>query len=226
VSSDESVTAAAASLKEHKGTLYGIVNNAGVGLAHGVTGKDILNVNIHGVKRVCEAFMPLLDQKDGRVVNVSSGAASAYVKGSMGSNKMGAAKIEDRLPMVSFKVTWDAIMGCIDKEVKASEGGVLNPFAAYGLSKAALCAYTMILAAQQPNILTSSCSPGFIATKMSEGFGAKKTPEEGTVSLRHCLLSPLSGNGYYYGSDGKRSPLDKARDPGDPEYDGTNDVGV
>ena len=56
----------------------------------------------------------------------------------------------------------------------------------------------------------------FLAAKL---MGAK-TPDEGTVSTMHLLFQDLEGNGRYYGSDAKRSPLDKYRSPGSPEYEG------
>lgn len=47
-----------------------------------------------------------------------------------------------------------------------------------------------------------------------------KAPEEGTVSIRHLLFGKLGGNGWYYGSDGKRSPLHIVRNPGEVVYTG------
>jgi hypothetical protein len=52
------------------------------------------------------------------------------------------------------------------------------------------------------------------------GKSADLTPEQGTLSIRHCLFNELQGNGWYYGSDAKRSPLHLRRNPGEPEYDG------
>ena len=40
----------------------------------------IFNTNLNGPKRVCDAFVPMLDASRGRIVNVSSGAASGYMK--------------------------------------------------------------------------------------------------------------------------------------------------
>ena len=57
-------------------------------------------------------------------------------------------------------------------------------------------------------------------TNMTRGYGATKPPEEGTVSTMKCLFDELPGNGFYYGSDGVRSPLHFMRNPGEPEYDG------
>ena len=79
-------------------------------------------------------------------------------------------------------------------------------------------ALTSILVREQPSITTSTISPGFIATAMTQGFGARLTPEQGTISIRHCLFAKLAGNGWMYGSDAKRSPIDASREPGEPEY--------
>ena len=56
---------------------------------------------------------------------------------------------------------------------------------------------------------------------MTRGAGAKLTPEQGTVSIRHCLFADLKGNGWYYGSDAIRSPAYPSRDPGQSPFDGT-----
>ena len=83
-------------------------------------------------------------------------------------------------------------------------------------------AYTAWLAKQQPELMISCCSPGYIATAIVAGFGATKPPEEGTVSIRKCLFDPIppSASGWYYGSDGVRSPYHFMRNPGEPPYDG------
>ena len=39
--------------------------------------------------------------------------------------------------------------------------------------------------------------------------------EQGCVSALKCLFEPVT-SGYYYGSDGLRSPLTMTRDPGAP----------
>ena len=42
----------------------------------------------------------------------------------------------------------------------------------------------------------------------------------GTVALTKCLFGDLGGSGFYFGSDGVRSPLHFMRNPGEPAYDG------
>ena len=45
--------------------------------------------------------------------------------------------------------------------------------------------------------------------------------EQGTISPIYLLMGNVEGSGKYYGSDTKRSPMHKARNPGEPEYDGS-----
>merc|ERR1712166_1675710 len=82
VSDDASCAAAAEAIKAKGVTLYALVNNAGVGLAHGEVGGPIgiLNTNLYGPKRVSDAFYGLIDAEKGRIVNVSSGAAAMFVR--------------------------------------------------------------------------------------------------------------------------------------------------
>ena len=73
-----------------------------------------------------------------------------------------------------------------------------------------------------PSLKVTSLSPGFIDTPMTAGFGAKLAPEQGCISAIKCLFAPVT-SGFYYGSDGLRSPLTISRDPGMPEYQGEDD---
>ena len=66
VTSDKSVQEAAVSVKsilEETGeSLYGLVNNAG-GFENGMSGQKIIDLNMYGVYRVTEAFLPLIEKK-------------------------------------------------------------------------------------------------------------------------------------------------------------------
>ena len=233
--SDASVRAAAAKMAGQP--LYAIVNNAGV---PGPTLETVLNVNVYGPRRVDAAFIPLLDPKEGRIVQMSSGAAPSCVQ---------KCSAERRAQFVDPTITWAQIDG-LCKEVTAYPGGTADfeshgfsskAMGGYGLSKALLNAYTQMLAREHPALKINACSPGFVATDI---FGSAlpwwlpipnamirfityklmnaKTPDEGTVSTMHLLFSAaLEGNGHYYGSDAQRSPLDKYRSPGSPPYDGS-----
>lgn len=209
--SDEASALAAAQETRSKlgddGKLYGIVNNAGIGLNTGMTG-DIINTNLYGTKRVCDNFMDLLDPINGRIVNTGSGSGPMHV---------GSRSVEEKKILCSPEsdaCTWEWIEQNAEM-AKANSN-------CYGLSKALVACYTGLLARTHPNILSSCVTPGFINTQMTEGWGASKSPEEGTVPAMHCLFDELEGNGWYYGSDAKRSPYHFMRNPGEPVYDGVN----
>eukprot|EP00510_Aplanochytrium_minuta_P004092 CAMPEP_0184025262 /NCGR_PEP_ID=MMETSP0954-20121128/12684_1 /TAXON_ID=627963 /ORGANISM="Aplanochytrium sp, Strain PBS07" /LENGTH=296 /DNA_ID=CAMNT_0026308969 /DNA_START=79 /DNA_END=969 /DNA_ORIENTATION=- len=229
VTSDDSVKQAADFVRDKFSSegkpLFGLVNNAGVAESFSVDGMEVtLEVNTNGVRRVCSNFLPLLDPK-GRIVNISSAAGPMFV-----------AKCSPSV-QETFKdpnVTWDFIEGVMDKCKKiALESDPAASFEkagygdgqAYGLSKALLNSYTMLLAKEYPAMKINACTPGFIATDLTlKHFGesdSMKTPDEGAIAPLFLLTSDnLEGNGYYYGSDAVRSPLDKYRGPGDPAYTG------
>eukprot|EP01036_Dinobryon_divergens_P029877 gene29877-39044_t len=91
---------------------------------------------------------------------------------------------------------------------------------AYGFSKACLNSYMMFLSNEHPNLKINSCTPGYIETDLTKSFeGSKKPPYEGTHSPVALLFKESIGTGKFYGSDCLRSPLDRYRNPGDPEYE-------
>jgi NAD(P)-dependent dehydrogenase (short-subunit alcohol dehydrogenase family) len=207
VSDEASVAEAAAALRSQGVALYALVNNAGVGLRTDGGVDALLNTNFYGPKRVSESFLDLIDAKEGRIVNVSSGSASGWLRNQ---------SAERKALFTSADATWAQLAAAVEAEAPTA------PMGGYGLSKAGLTAYTMQQAAAYPNLLITSLSPGFIQTKMTEGYGASLTPEQGTVSLLKCLFGDVV-SGCYYGSDGLRSPLTVTRDPGTPEYGGEAD---
>jgi len=205
VADEASIAAAAASLKAKGVTLYALVNNAGVGLQTGDGSVDrLLATNFYGPKRVSDAFLPLIDPAEGRIVNVSSGAASMWLRN---------ASAEHKALFTSADATWEQLEEAVKGEARTANMG------GYGTSKAGLTAYTIQQAKAHPNLKVTSLSPGFIQTAMTAGYGARLTAEQGTVSLIRCLFGEVV-SGYYYGSDGLRSPLTVTRDPGTPEYGG------
>jgi len=139
------------------------VNNAGV-----LQGNldDILKTNLYGVKLMCGAFLPLIDVSNGRIVNVSSEMGSSYVR---------SLKKEHQKFFTRTEVTWEQIEEYLKQNVIQVTGKWDN----YGLSKACLNSYTMALANEHPNILSSAVHPGFCDTHMTAGMGANRTAEQG-----------------------------------------------
>lgn len=205
---------------EHATPLYGLVNNAGV------MGKDLestLAVNTIGLRRVTEAFLPLLQPAGGRVVNVTSAA---------GPNFVSATEAKQRWQFVDHSCSLEAYDHLVDVCSKAGSPAGLADLGfgpdVYGLSKALANLYTTILARQHPALKINACTPGFIETDMTRSFAeatgrspadmGMKSPEDGARAPVHLLFGQLEGNGWYYGSDAVRSPLDRYRSPGDPPH--------
>lgn len=218
VGEDASVAEAARTVRDRLGTdekLYALVNNAGTGLAAGVSPEEVLNTNLLGVKRMIDAFART-GLVSHRIVNVGSGSGPSYV---------GRCPAERQPELCRTPANWEQIESLLTRspDAKTGLGSEADGNGAYGLSKAMLTLYTMLCAEEIPELLSSCVSPGWIKTKLVGDSGATKMPEEGTASIRHCLFEPLEGNGWYYGSDSVRSPLHFMRNPGEPAYDGQVD---
>lgn len=222
---------------EQRCYLSAIINNAGVAIGEGsqASFEMTMRVNYRGVVQTTEAFLPLLDPSKGRVVITSSAAGPSFV----------AKCSPDRQAVfVDPSVTRDRIESLLEECLAIASGGwdgVAERFAAvgmtgaermsgYGLSKALVNLYTMQLARDNPSLMVNAATPGFIATDLTqpwakmnnktlEEMGAKR-PEEGAKPLVYLATGDVPRSGWYFGSDMKRSPLDRYRAPGSPEYDG------
>mmetsp|Transcript_18871 Transcript_18871/g.29565 ORF Transcript_18871/g.29565 Transcript_18871/m.29565 type:complete len:303 (-) Transcript_18871:58-966(-) len=212
VSSEESVQSAAQDLTAKLGSekLYGLVNNAGTGIMHNTLPAEILDTNTRGPRRVVNHFLPLINQDCGRIVNLGSGAGPIFLENIRSKND----KQRYLEPMSETEIE-----GEITKILSANDD-----FTAYSGSKALLACYTMDLAYQHPNLMISIVTPGYIKTAMTIGAGATKEPHEGTISLKKALFGELPSSGWFWGSDGLRSPLHWMRNPGEPEFDGVVDL--
>jgi NAD(P)-dependent dehydrogenase (short-subunit alcohol dehydrogenase family) len=223
VASDTSVTAAA---KQVSAPLYAVVNNAGIGFPAGDM-AGVLNVNILGVRRVCEAVLPLLDSKAGRIVNISSAAGPNFVHTCSAERQRFFLDRNLDWPMIAALID-DCVATGSDKAAFAAKG--LGSGEPYGISKACVNSYTMLLARKHPSLRVNACSPGFIETDLTRRYAemqgkppaelGMKPPSAGARAAVFLLFGEPEGNGRYYGSDAVRSPLDRYRAPGDPPYVG------
>jgi carbonyl reductase 1 len=213
--SDESVQAAASSLKDT--SLYAVINNAGIGWGHSL--QDTINTNYFGPRRVNDAFLPLLQRPGGRIVNVASASGPNFTR-----------DLPDGSELKGWMHKPWTIPGdtCAEKIVKLDElAKTIQADNSYGCSKALLNAYTVIHGKSCQDLIINSCSPGFIKTDLTAGSSAGKPPEQGAIPVCWtCMDESLEKlpRGRYYGSDCVRSPLHMYRDPGEPPYDDDEDL--
>jgi NAD(P)-dependent dehydrogenase (short-subunit alcohol dehydrogenase family) len=138
------------------------VNNAGIGWSN--TGDAIMATNVYGVKRMVEAFVPMLDTSAGRVVNLGSGAGPMFVK----------SQDKSTVTFLSTQaVTWAELETYMKTSMPKQQG-----FGAYGLSKAVMHRLTELQAKEHPNLTISVVSPGYVQTNMTGG-GGNLTPDQG-----------------------------------------------
>lgn len=228
VVSDASCQAAARHVSARFSTaptpLYGIVNNAGVGLGDQSIAQTV-DVNTFGIWRVCDALIPLLTPKGGRVVNITSAAGPMFVNGCSESR---------RALLTDPGVTRDQIRSLIEECISIGSGDGdfaargLGTGGAYGISKACANAATLEVSRLHPHLVINACTPGYIETDMTRPRAiasgksptelGMKPPEAGTESATFLLLGAPNASGQYFGSDAVRSPLDRYRSPGDPPY--------
>lgn len=218
VSDARSVAAARSKVNE---SLYGLVNNAGVSASAGFV--PAIEVNTRGMHRVTEAFLPLV-QPHGRIVNITSAAGPSFVA---------KCTPERQRFFLDGTTTWAKLDAFLDECIAAQEDPKrlgLGSADVYGLSKAVANTYTLVTAREHPELHVNACTPGFIETDLTRPWAQSsgkapaemgmKPPAAGTVAPTYLLFGELEGNGRYYGSDAKRSPLDRYREPGSPAFTG------
>lgn len=219
--------------KLNSSKLIGLVNNAGVFGNYSM--EEMLNINVRSVRNMTNEFSNLMEN-NGNIVNIGSGSASMFVQD---------CNEEYIKFFLNENISWkelEVLMTTVTKEFDNSTGASkeLQKFGlskenghtstAYGFSKAILNSLTMLQAKELPNLKVNACTPGFIKTDMTfptfaNGSDEKakemgmKSPHEGAFSTLK-LLKEESGSGFYFGSDGLRSPLHKYRQPGSGEYKG------
>ncbi|KAJ1408575.1 Short-chain dehydrogenase/reductase SDR [Sesbania bispinosa] len=206
VTDPNSIHSLANFIKTQFGKLDILVNNAGIlgadvdrdaftalvasGKMSALIYKACVRTNYYGAKGMCEAFIPLLELSDSpRIVNVSS---------SMGKlekipNEWAKGVLSDVESLTEEKV--DEVLNQFLKDFKE---GLLEtkgwpPFSsAYIVSKAAMSAYTRILAKKHPSFCINAVCPGYVKTELNYNTGHLSV-DEGAESVVRLALLPNGG---------------------------------
>lgn len=163
VTSDLSVTAAAATIEQEAGRLDVLVNNAGIGGRSDDGRQDptqldldvlrqVLDTNVFGTVRVTNALLPLLTQSDApRIVNVSS--------------NMGSLALQTGPQLAAY----------------APSKTMLNSMTAQ---------YARRLS--DTDVIINACCPGYVATDFT-GHASDRSPAEGAAIAVALATLPDSG---------------------------------
>ncbi|OVA14093.1 Short-chain dehydrogenase/reductase SDR [Macleaya cordata] len=158
--------------------------------------EECVETNYYGTKRVTEALLPLLQlSNSARIVNVSS----IYGQLKFISNE----KIKEELNNVDC-LTIERIDELMRKFLKDFREGTLKTngwpvaISAYKVSKAAINAFTRILARKFPTFCINAVHPGLVKTDLSFNRG-NLTAEEGAKAPVMLALLPSNGpSGCYF----------------------------
>ncbi|OIS99473.1 PREDICTED: (+)-neomenthol dehydrogenase-like isoform X1 [Nicotiana attenuata] len=152
--------------------------------------EECVTTNYYGAKRMIEAFIPLLLLSPlPRIVNISS----LLGKIKLVSNEWAIKALSDGEGLTTEKVDEVLNKFLVDfKEGLLEEKGWPTDMAAYKLSKAALNAYTRIVAQKYSSICVNCICPGYTKTDITCNTGPL-TPEEATESPVILALLPEGG---------------------------------
>ncbi|KAL9396889.1 hypothetical protein Peur_011142 [Populus x canadensis] len=152
--------------------------------------EECLRINYYGAKRMAEALIPLLQLSDSPIiVNVSSsmgklkGVSNEWAKGVLGDAEN---LTEERVDEVLSKYLEDFKEGSLETE------GWPAMMSAYILSKAAMSAYTRVLAKRHPTFCINCVCPGYVKTDINFNRGIRPV-EEGAENVVRLALLPNGG---------------------------------
>nr|XP_048332953.1 (+)-neomenthol dehydrogenase-like [Ziziphus jujuba var. spinosa] len=157
--------------------------------------EECLQINYYGAKRTAEALIPLLQFSDSpRIVNVSSsmGQLQVYMKHIKNHELKGVFSAVESLTEERL----DELLAEFLKDFKEGslEGKKWPTFmSAYRLSKAAMNAYTRVLANKYPSFRINCVCPGFVNTDVNFNTGVLPV-EEGAASPVKLALLPNDGS--------------------------------
>ncbi|CAF1150482.1 unnamed protein product [Adineta steineri] len=194
ITSVESIRRLADHIKKNHGGLDILINNAGMAFKvnditpFGDQAEITAQTNFFGTINVCNALFPLL-RDHARVVNVSSRA------GMLESVKNNEIRHNLISPNATIETVSDILSDFIKNAKQNSHQDNGYPNSAYGMSKVALTAATLI---QQrlfdekstKDIIVNACCPGYIKTDMSSNKGPGTIEQGADTPVYLATLEP------------------------------------
>nr|XP_023891896.1 (+)-neomenthol dehydrogenase-like [Quercus suber] len=158
--------------------------------------KECVETNYYGAKRTAEVFIALLQLSDSpTIVNVSSSAG----KMSNIVNEWARGVLTDPNNLTEENV--EEVLSEFLKDFKEGSletKGWGHSSSAYVLSKAALNAYTKILAKRYPSFCINCVCPGFVKTDINCNTGKVPVEEGAAYPVRLALLPKGGPSGLFF----------------------------
>nr|ACN87275.1 short chain dehydrogenase/reductase [Nandina domestica] len=152
--------------------------------------EECLKTNYYGAKKVTEALVPFLKLSDSpRIVNVSS--SMGLLKNIPNEEVKKVLSDADSLTEEKMDTLLHAFLNDFKEDLLEPKGWPIF-VSAYTVSKAALNAYTRILAKKFPTSRVNSVCPGFVKTDINCNTGTV-TVEEGAESPVRLAFLPNDG---------------------------------
>ncbi|XP_060218671.1 (+)-neomenthol dehydrogenase-like isoform X1 [Lycium barbarum] len=158
--------------------------------------KECLETNYYGVKRLTKTFIPLLQlSKSPRIVNVSSSMGKLknlkheWAKGILSdSENLTEEKIEEVIGQYLKDFKEDSVQA----------KGWPSFMSAYILSKAAMNAYSRVMAKKHPSVQINCVCPGFVKTDINFNRGILSIEEGAESPVRLALQPDDSPSGLFF----------------------------
>ncbi|XP_043705112.1 (+)-neomenthol dehydrogenase-like [Telopea speciosissima] len=159
-------------------------------------GEDCLKTNYYGTKRVTEALLPLLQLSNStRIVNVSSIVGQLKLI----HNEKIKAELDNIEDLTEERL--DELLQWYLKDLKEDmleANGWPLTLSAYKVSKAAINAYTRILAKKFPKLGINCVHPGYVKTNMSGNTGILTAEEGAKAPVKLALLADDGPSGLFF----------------------------
>ncbi|KAJ9563421.1 hypothetical protein OSB04_008581 [Centaurea solstitialis] len=156
-------------------------------------GEECIQTNYYGAKRMMEAFTPLLSLSDSpRIVNVSS--SSGKLKFVI--NEWARDILSDPKTLTEERINEVLEVFLKDLKDNSLETNKWPSFlSAYTLSKAAMNAYTRLIAEKNTSFIINCVCPGYVKTDINYFLGHLNV-EDGAHSVVRLVLLPTNRLGH------------------------------
>ncbi|XP_071692872.1 salutaridine reductase-like [Rutidosis leptorrhynchoides] len=159
--------------------------------------QKCLDTNYYGVKHLTQALLPLLlKSTSSKIVNVSSKLGQLKNVEDESAKRI-LSEFDGLTEELVDEVVIEYLKDAKDEELLKKKGWSSN-LSGYIVSKAALNAYTRLIARKYPSVCANAVTPGLVATDMTF-FKGPVTAEEGAKGPVKLALIPDGGpSGQYF----------------------------